>query len=72
MIDRQMTVLLPDRIAAANNIELCPRRTRWQQLVLPSVMNLLAKRAAASPSLVGCSFALNATSIKLSYNSVDR
>ena len=34
-IDRQMTVLLPDRIAAANDIELCPRRTRWQQLVFP-------------------------------------
>jgi hypothetical protein len=27
-IDRQMTVHLPDRIAVANDIQLCPRRTR--------------------------------------------
>ena len=57
--------------AVANDIQLCPRRTRWQQLVFPGLTDRRSMRAAASP-LVGRSLAVNATSIKPSYNTVDR
>ena len=65
-----MTVLLSGRTAAANDIKL-PKANPLAQLVFPSATDRLAMRTAASPPLAGCSFALNATSVKLFYNSAD-
>jgi hypothetical protein len=66
-----MTVLIPDRIAAANDIELCPRRTRWQQLLFSKASRTNDYASRCFVAARGYSLALNVTSIKLSYNSVD-
>jgi hypothetical protein len=67
----KLTVLLSGRNAAANDTELCPTQTRWQQLVF-------SQRDRPASGANGCFGAArglfvhrNATSIKRFYHSAE-